>query len=477
MDLGRTFTRSMAWTAGRIIMGLILAGGIAYFGTGKAHAGALGCPSGNATCDDGTARQLAYKAAKSYFASLTNTNGRRVYYALRFSGNPSTSTNTYWEARTCLIDGMYPPPTQPQQNDATGCSAGTIGMAPDGKYYFSGTCASRAPLVGLYPTNFATGSVLCNFGCQFVQSQKKSDTTIENADKTLSLRYGIISGATPNGLTCSNPEAKDEPEKEGEKPPECLKIGTDSAGDILHCPKEDGGSCTVSGKGTKFCQPPPPNSEGPKVDSGRTEGNSQSTSPNNAPQAPAPRPGESFAPGPSSTVCNNVTGACVQSNVYSNTGTPNPNGATVPGDGSKNGTGQQEGTGATGGGTAAGEGTDMGPTNAKLDGIKGDTGGMLSALNGIKDWWDGLGSEAGGLNEGQGEDKSADDSWAPEDTDPGDLDQGGFGYGSSCPTPPQINVPGGGQLDWSLLCTLAQYFGTLILAGGFVQAAYIIGRA
>lgn len=58
------------------------------------------------------------------------------------------------------------------------------------------------------------------------------------------------------------------------------------------------------------------------------------------------------------------------------------------------------------------------------------------------------------------------------------VDQAGFGWGSSCPALPSINLGViGGEIDASWLCTLMQALGSLILLGGFVQAAYIIGRA
>lgn len=352
---------------------------------------------------------------------------------------------------------------------------------PAGKQWNVGTqkcdvpCNQRPELSGLSVHNFQNGPTLCNFGCEYSQAVPQADTTITDGNNpSNSIRFGVVLGGKPTGNQCTRNDGRDEPPKPDE-PPQCLTVGQDSHGPIQHCPKPDGGTCIVTGKGTRFCQPPPPGTHGPKVDTGREAAMSQSADANTPPQPPANRPGENFQQNSSSTVTNHITNNTSNTSSYTNTGTPNVNGAPVSGDGSgSNGTGQQEGGAGSGagsgtGGSGEGEGTDMGPTNELLSGIS-------ETLDGIKGWWDGLGDEAGTFDDGQGEDVDPAESWAEEDETP-NVDATGYGWGSTCPTPPQINIPGGGSLDWSLLCTMAGYFGSLILAAGYVQAAYVIGRA
>lgn len=353
---------------------------------------------------------------------------------------------------------------------ATNIMAYSSGSTGYDRHSYTSSCLSRADLGGLHVTNFVNGPVLCNFNCEFDQTTPQTDLSIkDNNDPNNSLRFGVLLGGKPNGKTCTNPDGADQPKKPEDEPP-CLVVGQDSNGPIKHCPQPDGRSCTVSGAGTKFCQPPPPGTEGPKVDTSRKDGNSQSADGNSQPQPPAPRPGENFVPNSSTTVVNNISNTSSQSNTYANTGTPNPNGTPVPGDGSgPNGAGQQAGSGTGGTGSGTGQGTDMGPTNALLDGIKG-------TLGSIKDFLTGWGDEAGTLDTGNGTDQVASDAWQEEITEL-NIDQSGYGWGTTCPAAPQINVPGGGSLDWTMLCQLAAAFGMLILAAGYVQAAFVIGGA
>lgn len=148
-------------------------------------------------------------------------------------------------------------------------------------------------------------------------------------------------------------------------------------------------------------------------------------------------------------------------------------------EGAKNGDGSLKTT--VTGGTGTGTGTGGGPTQPG-NGTCGDgqfNSTVCAFKDGIKkitDWIEGLGTEADGLDQDKGEEVDASDAWAEEEEQE-ELDAAGYGWGSSCPSPPQIDVPGGGNLDWGFLCDTAQLLGALILAAGYVQAAYIIGRA
>lgn len=455
----RFLVRVSAATVVRRLTLLALVALLGWLGMGNARAGNDG--------DAGMAFRHCHQSGAAKVAQYNETFVAESYTCVLNANSTATSGSYQCGAKIVRKSDGY------VQYSAGTCSLATFsyssGTGSTDKHNYTSSCSTRADLGGLYVSNFQNGPKLCNFGCEFDQAQKQSDTTItDNNNPSNTLRFGVLLGGKANGNVCNNDT--DEPKKAGEEDPPCLVVGQDSAGPIKHCPQEDGRSCTVSGRGTKFCQPPAPNTEGPKVDTGRQDGNSQSTGPNTQPQPPAPRPGESFAPSSSSTVTDNISNTSSQSNTFVQTGTPNVNGTPVPGDGSgPGGTGQQAGSGS--GGTPVGgtNGTDMGPTNSLLDGIKGTVGS-------IKDFLTGWGDEAGTLDDSQGEDQSAVDAWQDETTDL-NIDASGYGWGTTCPTPPSIDVPGGGSLDWSLLCQLAAAFGMLILAAGYVQAAFVIGGA
>ena len=385
---------------------------------------------------------------------------------------------TYYE---CNVTAVRKSDGSVTWNKAT-CEPGEAGAVSSGiadAHGFSVLCTARADLGGLYVSNFQNGPKVCSFGCEYDQGSKQSDTTItDKSNPSNSIRFGILLGGKANGNTCTNPDGSDKPKEKGEEPPACLAVGSDSAGTIYHCPKEDGGSCTISGRGTKFCQPPPPGTDGPKADTGRQDGNSQSSNNNSPPQPPVDRPGESWQPnGPGSTVCNNVTGACVQHNSYSNTGQPNPNGSPLPGDGSgANGTGQQESGSGDGSHPVAGTtGTDMGPTNAKLDAIKQDSGGILDKLG---DLLDGLMGDGGEDIPGPGDGETEADKDVIHDgdlIDASQLDTSGFAGGSCAPIP----GGGGGTLATAFSNSIALFVGwcdfIAMVRAFFITLASIVG--
>ena len=136
-----------------------------------------------------------------------------------------------------------------------------------------------------------------------------------------------------------------------------------------------------------------------------------------------------------------------------------------------------EGSGSNGGQSNPGDGgKDDGPGGDKEGEEDGMLGKIKASIDKIGDWLDGIGGEASGLDDSPGDDLDQDSAWI-EVEDPDDLDSSGYGWGRSCPAPPSISVPGGGQLDFGLLCNAASLFGALILAAGYVQAAFIVGRS
>lgn len=425
----RSFSHAIVRKLAYLLVALVVAGAVSWFNEAKAQDYST-CTTYSAGTTSGTCPDQG----RAYMAAMKQCEWRKVNQYGNQAG---------W---TCTVAGPL------TVNGGTeGAYYGNLWNAAGGyvvnverRYPIGQTCAKRADLGGLYQSNFQGGPKVCSYGCEYGQSTVQTDTTItDKANPSNTLRFGILFGGKANGNTCTNPDGNEKPKEKGEEPPSCLQVGSDSAGAILHCPTEDGGSCTISGRGTKFCQPKPPANEGPKADTGRNDASSPAPGTTDGP-APAPRPGESWGKTSSSTTTNNIDNSKTTNTTYSSNGTGNPNASPVPGDGSKNGTGQQAGTGTgtgtggtTGGGTTP---TDMGPTNSKLDAING-------TLGEIKDKMDG--GDAGDTGESEdlyepGED-TLESLWADYQTRVGNTDMGGavsgfftFNAGGSCPT---VTIP------------------------------------
>lgn len=137
------------------------------------------------------------------------------------------------------------------------------------------------------------------------------------------------------------------------------------------------------------------------------------------------------------------------------------------GNGNLKTTGSGTGTG-TGTGTGSGNGTCAeGAVNAAICATK-DYAKKLS------DFVDGITNNSGDLDTDQGETEEPDKVWIESPTE-ADLNSSGFGWGSSCPAPPEFM---GYSLDAAgNLCMFASLIGAFMLLGAYAQAAYIIGRA
>lgn len=136
----------------------------------------------------------------------------------------------------------------------------------------------------------------------------------------------------------------------------------------------------------------------------------------------------------------------------------NGNLKTTQGDGSGSGTGGGGGTGMECG---------MGTVNQAICATKG-------YAQKLSDFVDGLTDHSGDLDTDQGEEQDPQDVWQDAPTQ-ADLDSNGFGWGSSCPAPPEYM---GHSLDvGGNLCMLAGIIGAFVLLGAYAQAAYIIGRS
>lgn len=131
---------------------------------------------------------------------------------------------------------------------------------------------------------------------------------------------------------------------------------------------------------------------------------------------------------------------------------------------------QATGTGTGTGGTGTGG---LGTCSASEVGTALCT--MKEGIAAIKGFFDGIGSEAGGLDTTEGETEEPGSVWADENDPELDLDASGFGFaGGSCPAPPTYM---GTSLDpGGNMCLFAMIIGALVLAAAYVQAAYIVGR-
>lgn len=133
-------------------------------------------------------------------------------------------------------------------------------------------------------------------------------------------------------------------------------------------------------------------------------------------------------------------------------------------------------------GTGTGTGTGGGGTGGLGTCAASEVGTVLctmkEAIAGIKGFLDGIGEEAGTLDQGdgEGENEDLDTVWADQEGTEVELDASGFGLaGGSCPAPPTYM---GHSLDLGgNMCLFATIIGAIVLAAAYAQAAYIIGRA
>lgn len=421
-----TFTHGIARKLGYLVAVVIFGIAAAYFNPAKAQVATLvprTC-SAAALCDQGKANA----ECRAHMKEATDA-GYTVYNQCTL-----TVTNATTGKYTCYLNA----------GGAACTSAGST-------FNYGSLCASRTNLANGYIKG--NSDVVCNQGCQY---------TTQGRGK-VNINFGAlgegwtqsVAGFAPTGLVC-NTNTETPAEKE-----ECLPIAGQSV-----CKRTDGKICYSASTGRRICWVPGEVGQ-------QTDGNIAQTKALGATPIPA-NVGQPTQPTGEQPITTNTT--TTNSNNSSTTTTTTTTNYITTGGGPAGGSNQGEGTNVDGTGTGSpggttggtGEGTDMTETNAKLDGIKG-------TLDGIKAWWDGLGTEAAGMDDSQGEDVTGDEAWQDEEEEVA-LDSGGYGFGSSCPNPPSIDVPGGGQLDWSLLCTMAQAFGTLILAAAYVQAAFVIGR-
>ncbi|MGV8955922.1 MAG: hypothetical protein ACOH2M_32820 [Cypionkella sp.] len=335
-------------------------------------------------------------------------------------------------------------------------------------------CSTKPPLG---PTVGLLQNEVCVQGCMY--SGVPTNAMSFTSDGAPTINLGTFDGFTPTGDYC--PSGQPDQAKEE---PYCEPI----AGQLV-CARSDGQHCAKAATtGKFFCWRP--GETGEKTDGPDKQVINAGETPI-APNLSLPS-GDTLAPVGAPVTINNTynngaTSTRTTSNYSTNQGT-NANGGNT-------GTGTGSGPGGTDG---QGEGGENGPGKGKGDGKgDGDKGtmsggsscadppacaggdlimcGLLKvqhmtgclAEKGIRDFMGEPYDETDGT-----EGVELGDVIADEDFDATSVDDSGFGFSRSCPSPPAFYDT---TLDMDGLCTVAQWIGVLIAALGLLQAAYVLG--
>jgi hypothetical protein len=168
---------------------------------------------------------------------------------------------------------------------------------------------------------------------------------------------------------------------------------------------------------------------------------------------------------------NNISGGTTNNNFYNNTGTPNPGGTPIPGDGSDNTGGECTGSGCeeqeSGEGSASGGADCTNPPVTDGDAILG----KIAELT----WRARCAWDATGLDSDEG---TTEGSIFTTDDEPADFDQSGFGLSRDCPEPPTFSLGGASAtLDFEGLCTLGDIIAAIVLLLAFAHGTWaFVGR-
>lgn len=443
MSLKDTFTRGFVWK----LAGLLAIMLVSYVMTGEAQAHTQGCMSTQATCSKGTAQALAQNPA----AAIAKAHCTQFGYG---------EAGGYGEWTGKWVS------TQDQVNPDQSGSFVThyalvapngyqLGCGADVFYYKAQTCSANDPPLG---STWVTGdaeassSSMCKDGCLYV-----GDTgDMLDSVKVDGINYTKFSKMTPWGQTCTEGPPSSGQGSEGAPPGDGDGDGTSDGSDGSPSnPGSQGGGGSEQEEGPKPCGGAGQPACGPE---GKGEGSGN---------------GNTSGGGGNCATPPNSSGDAIGAQIaYQTWATRCAIEKSQNGDGTlktkeAGGTGTGTGTGGTGTGG-------LGTCSASEVGTAMCT--MKEALASIKGFFDGIGSEAGGLDTSEGETEEPGSVWAEEGGEELDLDASGFGMaGGGCPPAPTYM---GYSLDAAgNMCLFATIIGALVLAAGYVQAAYIIGRA
>jgi hypothetical protein len=236
---------------------------------------------------------------------------------------------------------------------------------------------------------------------------------------------GNSCAVSPTSPAGSEEDQKDIP------PQECVAVAGQNV-----CVKPNGDQCYSGpiGRPMQFCWRPGETGNKFSGDVGQVRQAGSAT-----PPPPTPPPGESFqaADSPMNTVTNmGASGVVVNTTIQNYTTASGTNAGTVNSGELPDGTG------------SPGSVSDGNPSSDAGDGLN----------------CDGCDSDDGSAaHEG-------DSVWGEDDAPGFSADEGGFGFGTTCPAPPTIR---GQQMDFLQFCTIMGYIGLLVFAAAHVHAAYI----
>lgn len=456
--------RVLAWAAIAILGAL--------FGASRAHAqvGFVCDPTSASLNDNCIDEGRAFLAATSAGASFKAEPGRYQ--------DPSTYKVCITVNRTGVYHTTYAniiPASIACNTDAT--AGGQIAR----QWPAESTCATRPNRLSGWQEK---GTKACDSGCERTPLEEplllKESLTIERPPLSNAIMQNTQWGST--GATCG-----------GEKPPpgppkdnfcQDLPMGH------KFCRNNKGQNCVVSGtSGRTYC----PGKENPAVGPDRTDGATANDS-GTPGKKPENRPGEDWQNQGTTTVSSTSGGNTTISNVtnVSNGGSANTNpGQGTPGDGSGN-----PGTPAPGSGGGSGEGegdedegtaTDPGDCALPPSCIGKSTIQCAVFIQIYKQRCEGqdkatlegnAASAAASANNSQldAADQAFDyynEVFAADGEDDGEegLDFSGFGFGQTCPEPPEFF---GDSIDISALCAICHMIGLLVVAVGVWQALQII---
>lgn len=325
-------------------------------------------------------------------------------------------------------------------------------------------CSSKSPLG---PTVGLLQSEVCVDGCKY-SGLPSFQVSVESGPPG-AIDFGGFEGFTPTGAYCAagspNTASPD---------PECAPINGQTV-----CVRADGQHCAKSSTRNKyFCWKPGETGE-------KTDGPEMSKT--NAGDTPIPPSlslpsGDTLVPMGDSyttTTIDNSVGSTSTSTTHqygtqhgTDAGPGNPQG-----EGGSDGPGKGDGSGGDGEGDGKGSMTGGSSCADPPSCIGGDP--VLCGLLKVQHMTGCLAED--GIREFMGE--SYDETDGTEGVDPGDLiadedydatsvDDSGFGFGRTCPSPPSFYDT---TLDNDAMCNLLQWIGVMIAALGLLQAAYVLG--
>jgi hypothetical protein len=478
MNLGRFFARLSMYRAARSVpMWVLVALAVVFYllaGIGKAEAHEHNEPIHGDSClsfGHNCSQEQAWRACGIRVDNLTTVNGpagwsfycaapagfndRTQSRSVSPSGTDSIERNYLWTSGHCSAGSSWDQNANGCQNDNERCLNKNDAIS------------NPAAMVGAYGN--------CFDGCRIGQRTDdiKKTGTVEVAGAPASLAFGSI-GYT--GETCSSndplPEFKDNTA--------CTMVTGATAGNQTVCVRPDGRHCYAKDANnvTTFCWQPGEVGEqfADNVIQKREPGDKTQN-----PTPPTPPEGDTLnQDGPATkttTTINNTTSTTTVTNYSTGSGaSPRPGtGTGVPGDGSGDG----PGTGDGDSNSVGGSGDCTAGWQASGDAILGAILGELWQTRCAGEGKEGdNASDAGSFGDAADAMEVDPAGFFGEGSGGSGIDEGWFTFGgATCPSFPNIEIPGTGQ-SWvppPELCSAIQGLGLLFTLIAYVWALRIVG--